>query len=61
MARIEKKVERKQKLQHGLGGITMLEGFDLSEVLNGIIDQLLAAITAQITELINGLFSGLLG
>ncbi len=39
----------------------MLEGFDLSEVLNGIIEQLIAAITTQLTELISGLFTGLLG
>jgi hypothetical protein len=39
----------------------MLEGFDLSEVLNGIIDQLIAAISTQLTELLSGLFNGLLG
>ena len=61
MARIEKKSRTKQKLQNGIGGFTMLEGFDLSEVLNGIIDQLIAAISTQLTELLSGLFNGLLG
>lgn len=39
----------------------MFEGFNIEEVLNDLLAQLIELITSTLTEALSGLFTGILG